>query len=201
MSSSPSLPPAVTLRVAQIEQECDLLEPEARLESVEKAIRDTCDDFELDALIDLVETKELYRLHYRNDRAWTKTLDSSIRDRQRVCKDLALKINRSWNVWPWQLVGQQYQPACWSKEILEPLHKLSRKGCDRSEAEALLTQARVDRAGRNYSDPTMGASQDDNLTEADVVTALKNHQQLTVKPGALACHTKARASGKQYALI
>ena len=54
--------------MARIEQEYDLLELQASLESVKKAIRDTCDDLELDALIDVVETKELYRPHYRNDR-------------------------------------------------------------------------------------------------------------------------------------
>ena len=208
MSSSPSLSPVVALRVARIEQECHLLEPQARLESVEKAIRDTCDDFELDALIDLVETKELYRPRHLNYRAWIRSLDPSIthaiqlsRGRLRLCKDLAVKINRSWNVWPSQLVGQQYQPGCWSKEILEPLYKLSRKGCDRSEAETLLAQARVDRAGRDCSDTAMGATRDDNLTEVDVVTALNNYQQLTVEPGTLACHIKARALGKQCALI
>lgn len=78
---------------------------------------------------------------------------------------------------------------------------LSRKGCDGSKAEALLAQARVDRAGRDYSDPAMRATRDDNLTEVDVVTALKNYQQLTVEPDALAYHIKARALDKQCALI
>ena len=206
--SSSSLPPEIALRVAQLERQYDLLDQQARLESAENAIRDTCDDLELDALVELVETKELYRPRHRSDRAWIRSLDPSIcdaielsRGRQRLCKDLAMKINQSWKVWPWQLVGQQYQPRCWSKEILEPLYKLSCKGCDRSKAEALLAQARIDRAGRNYSDPAMGARRDDIFTEVDVTTALKSYQQLTVEPGTLACHINTRVLGKQCALI
>ena len=66
--------------------------------------------------------------------------------------------------------------------ILEPLHRLSHKGRDRSKAEALLAQPRVDRAGRDYKDPAIGATQDDNLTEVDVVISTST-QSLAESPG------------------
>ena len=207
--SSSSIPPAVALYLAQVEQQCEQLEPQEKLDFVEKEIRETCDDLELhslrlDALVDLVATKKLYRLRYASDRAWMRSLDPSIRDAidhsrtyTVVCTELAIKINRSWDVWPWQLVGQQHQPRCWSKGILEALYKISRQGCVRAEVETLLAQARVDRAGRDSRDRRLGVTREDILTKADVTTVLKHYQQLTDEASESAPPSKSHALGKE----
>ena len=101
---------SLALYVAETEQRCELLKSQAKLEFFEKEIRDSCDDLEshylrLDALVELVATKNLYCLRYSSDRAWIRSLDLNTRDaidysqaHGGMCTDSMMKINRSWNV-------------------------------------------------------------------------------------------------------
>ena len=77
--------------------------------------------------------------------------------------------------------------------ILDGIHKLSRAGCEKSEAEILLAQARVDWARRDESDRRIGVMTDDILTKGDVTTALNKYHQLNVEPSKLIIPFKTRA--------
>ena len=197
MSSSSSVSPDLALYVAEIEQQCESLDPAAKLAFVEEQIRDTCEQIELrslrlDVLVEFVTTKKLYGGSHSSGRAWVNSLEPWVvdainhsRSNRAMCTDLAMKINQAWDVWPWQLVEEQHQPRVWSRAILDGIHKLSQAGCEKSEAESLLAQARVDRARRDYSDRRMGVTTKDILTKSDVTTALDKYHQSTVEPSKL----------------
>ena len=198
MSSSSSVSPDLALYVAEIEQQCEsLLDPAAKLAFVEEQIRDTCEQIELrslrlDVLVEFVTTKKLYDGSHSSGRAWMDSLEPWVvdainhsRSNRAMCTDLAMKINQAWDVWPWQLIEEQHQPRVWSRAILDGIHKLSQAGCEKSEAESLLAQARVDRARRDYSDRRMGVTTKDILTKSDVTTALDKYHQSTVEPSKL----------------
>ena len=75
--SSSSIPPDLALYAAQIEQQCQPLEPAAKLAFIEKEIRETCEPLELyslrlDVLVEFVAIKKPYRRSYSSDRAWMK---------------------------------------------------------------------------------------------------------------------------------
>ena len=77
--SSSSIPPDLAYYVAQIEQQCKSLEPAAKLDFVEKEIRETCEELGstsllLNALVELVSTKKLYHQSHATHCAWIESL-------------------------------------------------------------------------------------------------------------------------------
>lgn len=208
--SSSDIYSEIALYITRIETECDSLEPAAKLTFIETEIQKACEDIDSNAqrlcmLVDFVAKEKLFSRDHATCREWRKSLGELISSaldfserHKGVIADLMTKINRAWSVWPCALIGNQHQPRVWSRAILFDLHKLSQAGCGKSEAEALLDQARVDRVGRGCDDRRMGVTRNDWLTKGDVTTALERYRQsTTVKPSELTTPSEAPALAKE----